>query len=226
MPSSRVSSGAVVGGSIPGEEQISIRPAAARRWYDRGHTLYVMRAEGRHELLRKHLLALGELVPHDFGSVGVFVSPAGAVSEWHFDQYDNITVQLGGSKRWDVSSMPGVAHPRGNYGLHEAAPPSLAYCSEALQSLERIDVESTHILPSGSALFVPAGMWHRVESEAGPSISISITFTFRRRARLDVLLAALEARLVKDAWWRGPAAEGEDELVELLRRPAVVEREA
>ena len=88
----------IIGGSIPGEEQISIRPAAAQRWYDRGHTLYVMRADTRHELLRKQLLALGELVPHDFGSVGVFVSPAGAVYEWHFDQYDNITVQIASTR--------------------------------------------------------------------------------------------------------------------------------
>jgi hypothetical protein len=209
----------ILGGSIPGEEVVLARPDSLHRWYDKGHTLYVTRAERGSESLRAYLQALREVVPHDFGAVGVFVSPEAAVSAWHFDRLEGLNIQLSGAKRWSLAARPRFSDPRDNYGLRELAPSALGYCRDELEAIEAIDVDETLHLSAGTALYVPAGHWHRVESAAGASVSVA--FTIRRLARVDLALRALESRLAGDAWWR---AAGTEPIDMLLRR--AIERDA
>lgn len=93
--------------------------------------------------------------------VSAFWSGAGARAKIHYDNNDNITVQLAGKKRWYVSTDPA--------GLQNA----WHQAGEPLPQLDRhcvIDAEP------GDLVFIPRGTPHTVASTTD-SIHVSILFT-------------------------------------------------
>jgi hypothetical protein len=93
--------------------------------------------------------------------VSAFWSRAGARAKIHYDNNDNITVQLVGQKRWYVSTAPAGLE---NAWLQVGAMPP------------HLDRHSVSDAGPGDLLYVPRGTPHSVESITD-SLHISILFT-------------------------------------------------
>ena len=160
---------------------------------------------GQDELLRS---SLAELLWQDLGAfkwegieplrqigelgsvkkVQLFCSGAGAVTACHYDQSQNIFLQLEGMKRFILfPPMVGAAafapfpisHPRDrcararlNQGTRQEGPFSAHYPCTALAQGQGVEA----ILEPGDCLFLPQMWWHHVESLAEENVSLSIWF--------------------------------------------------
>ncbi|MFZ4745476.1 MAG: JmjC domain-containing protein [Sphingomonas sp.] len=93
--------------------------------------------------------------------VSAFWSRAGARAKIHYDNNDNITVQLVGQKRWYVSTAPA--------GLENA-------WLQVGATLPHLDRHAVSDAGPGDLLYVPRGTPHSVESITD-SLHISILFT-------------------------------------------------
>jgi ribosomal protein L16 Arg81 hydroxylase len=141
-------------------------------------------------------------VPEGSSKIGAFASPSGDGLPIHFDADDVISVQLSGSKTFDIAPVDSLRFPVGQQfgpGMlpgDELYPQvSAGFPSPAGVSLERIRMEP------GSVLYLPRGTWHTTRAE---SDSFSISIGIRPPAALDYLLPQLRALLLQDARWRRP----------------------
>jgi uncharacterized RmlC-like cupin family protein len=139
-------------------------PAAFRalvdRYHDRGYTVRIPEVRALASPLLGFTRALEALICQPV-EASVFWSRAGARAKIHYDNNDNITVQLVGRKRWYISTDPA--------GLQNA----WGDVAEPLPHLERhrvLDVEP------GDLHYVPRGTPHSVESTTD-SLHVSILFT-------------------------------------------------
>ena len=111
----------------------------------------------------------------------------------HFDPFDNILVQVAGSKTFSLS--PPASFPEGHLregflnaefeprrrgngtGTFSVSRGSLASSTSMVHT-----IEGNHRKPlmecrvdAGSAIFVPSGWWHEVQSHVGPEIRVTDT---------------------------------------------------
>ena len=223
--------------------------AAALTCHGAGGSLYFRAPEVASELLVTALsqqlgLSFGALYPDGAprSEVETFVSRKGHVTDWHFDFMENFTLQLKGTKRWRLkpssvevplrgctpqwgrssADVRGAAeqqakvhtqHARDEGGAFDAAPPA-SFFNDATQVTLR----------PGSVLYVPAGMWHRVECDED---SVSINVSLMGALWADVVADALRQRLLCHAAARAPVcmrsvADGRRQLASVL---ALAQRE-
>ena len=102
----------------------------------------------------------------------LWIGPAGALTQLHFDRINVMMVQLIGSKR--VTLLPPQDEP---FVYHDGA--MLAGVDAFAPDLEahplyRFATPRVIDLEAGSALFVPVGWWHAVECLV-PSLSLSVS---------------------------------------------------
>lgn len=115
----------------------------------------------------------------------LFVGPAGTLGSAHYDQYDNVFLQVQGSKSI-ILFDPQCGH-RGLYPFPVHHP----YDMRARVDLERPDYDAfprarelrgagvVAELGPGDALFIPSHWWHHVEATAGdPDWCVSVNFWF------------------------------------------------
>lgn len=115
----------------------------------------------------------------------LFVGPVGTLGAAHYDQYDNIFLQVRGSK-----SVILFDPLRGHRGLCPF-PVHHPYDMRARIDLERPDYDTFPCarglqgagvvaeLDPGDALFIPSHWWHHVEATAGaPDLCVSVNFWF------------------------------------------------
>ena len=113
----------------------------------------------------------------------------GARSILHFDQYDNLFVQLSGTKRFRIFDPQQTAalypypvhHPLDTRAQVDLEQPDL----EVFPDLAR--ARGTEIvLGPGQTLFLPATWWHEVVTEPVPDgqVTVSVNFWFASTARL------------------------------------------
>jgi hypothetical protein len=134
--------------------------------------------------------------------IGAFASPRGDGLPRHFDGEDVISVQLEGSKTFDIAKVDPLAFPVGRQFGPNMLPSDELYpqagggfpCPDGL-NFERIRMEP------GSVLFLPRGTWHTTVAD---SDSFSISVGIRPPAALDHLLPQLRALLLQDPNWRRP----------------------
>jgi 50S ribosomal protein L16 3-hydroxylase len=130
----------------------------------------------------------------------------------HFDVVDNITVQVKGSKLWSVGPNRIARDPTESCVTLEQLKPELRqYAQSNVPSAMPADAE-TYLLEPGAALYFPRGYWHQTSSEEE---SVSLHIHLPPDPWLDVTLAALRARLLRDERWRRDSAS--------LRDPARVD---
>jgi bifunctional lysine-specific demethylase and histidyl-hydroxylase MINA len=129
-------------------------------YHDRGYTVRIPEVRALAAPLLTFTRALEVLLCQPV-EVSAFWSRAGARAKIHYDNNDNITVQLVGRKRWYVSADPA--------GLQNA----WLQVGEPLPHLERHKV--TDAAP-GDLIYIPRGTPHSVESTTD-SLHISILFT-------------------------------------------------
>jgi len=132
----------------------------------------------------------------------VWASPEADGAAMHFDGEDVISVQLAGTKRFEVAPMKEYAFPYGpQYG-----PGGSAY-DEMYPQLERgfpdadnADWQAVDMKP-GSVLFVPRGTWHRTRAERD---SFAVSIGIRPPCAIDLMLEQVKFLLLQDPEWRRP----------------------
>ena len=132
----------------------------------------------------------------------VWASPEADGAAMHFDGEDVISVQLAGTKLFEVGKMREYAFPYGpQYG-----PGGSAY-DDMYPQLERgfpdpgnVEWQGVEMKP-GSVLFVPRGTWHRTRAERD---SFAISIGIRPPCPVDLVLDQLKSLLLQDPEWRRP----------------------
>jgi ribosomal protein L16 Arg81 hydroxylase len=132
------------------------------------------------------------------------ISPPGSgFSAYHIDPVASFTLQLAGSKTWDVCRAPAVEWPLHNAQLDASGNPFYHLRStppaewEKLPAVDQAEVDTFRLEP-GSFLYVPPGHWHR--ARAGDSVSVSLLFYFQDDR--DLTVAHLLDRLYADPAFR------------------------
>ncbi len=134
--------------------------ALIHAYHDRNYTVRIPEVRALAAPLLTFTRALEALICQPV-EVSAFWSRAGARAKIHYDNNDNITVQLVGRKRWYVSTDPAGLE---NAWLQVGAP---------LPHLDRHKVSDAE---PGDLLYVPRGTPHSVDSLTD-SLHISILFT-------------------------------------------------
>jgi hypothetical protein len=134
--------------------------------------------------------------------IGAFASPRGDGLPCHFDAEDVISVQLSGSKIFEVAKVDDLRFPVGRQFGPGMLPADDLYpqASEGFPRPEGLEFEQIRMEP-GSVLFMPRGTWHRSHAE---SDSWSISIGLRPPVALDYLLHQLRLLLLQEPEWRRP----------------------
>jgi mannose-6-phosphate isomerase-like protein (cupin superfamily) len=142
-------------------------------YHERDYTVRVPEVVELSPSLQRFARAL-ELILHQPVDASLFWSKAGAGAIVHYDNRDNLVVQLSGRKRWYVSTdPPGLQNP-------------WKQVDEPLPDLQRhrlVDLEP------GDLLYIPRGTPHTVE---GDTESLHLAILFVPVTLRDALIAAVD----------------------------------
>lgn len=163
-------------GPPPGPREVKGRDSfleLIRAYHERDYTVRVPEVVELSPPLRRFARAL-ELVLHQPVDASLFWSKAGAGAVVHYDNRDNLVVQLSGRKRWYVSTdAPGLQN-------------NWKQVDEPLPNLQRhraVDLEP------GDLLYIPRGTPHTVE---GDTESLHLAILFVPVTLRDALIAAVD----------------------------------
>lgn len=160
--------------------------ALVHAYHERGYTVRMPEVVSLSPPLRSFVRAL-EFVLHQPVDASLFWSRAGAGAIVHYDNRDNLVVQLEGRKRWYVSTdAPGLQNNWRQIG----EPPT------RLERHRAID------LGPGDLLYIPRGTPHTVE---GATESLHLAILFIPTTLRDVVLAAIDHLADEDRAWRETA---------------------
>lgn len=136
------------------------------------------------------------------GRAGVFASPTKGGISCHYDSVDVFSIQLRGTKKFDLAPVNEVRYPWGFQYVTGQKPTDDLYpqSTEGFPNSEGVDFRSVEMQP-GSVLFMPKGTWHRTEA-AGDSIAVSIGMTLPSAA--ECVLEQLRLLMLQDPAWRKP----------------------
>ncbi|HZF30853.1 MAG TPA: cupin-like domain-containing protein [Gammaproteobacteria bacterium] len=178
-----------------------VSAATALSFFEAGATLYFhLRPTLRPVRALAQQLSSDLGIDAQFIRISLFASPAGAVTEWHFDANENFTVHLTGKKRWLVSPAT-TSNPIERFTATSMCPPSLSqYEPQLREDVRHVEERATAVdmLP-GTTLYVPRAAWHRVDALAD---STSLNLCVTPETWEHVVLAALRKRLLADSRWR------------------------
>ena len=147
--------------------------ALIRRFHERDYTVRIPDVLPLSPALQRFARAL-ECLLHQRVTALLFWSKEGAKAITHYDNEDNIVIQLSGRKRWYVSSEPPLL-PNDWERVGEAPP--------GLGQHKVYDVEP------GDLLYIPRGTPHTVDST---SESLHVAILFRPVTLRDAVIAALD----------------------------------
>jgi len=183
---------------------LSMQEANPAHLYEMGMSVYLpdlaLNLPGTDGFLRALEAELG--LEESSCHVTVWASPREDGASTHFDGEDVISVQLSGTKQFDVAPMREYAYPYGP----QFGPGGAAY-DEMYPQLEcgfpdpsQADFQTISMTP-GSVLFVPRGTWHRTRAEQD---SFAISIGIRPPCAVDAFLDQLKYLLLQDPEWRRP----------------------
>jgi hypothetical protein len=184
-------------------------PEQAVPLYDAGATLCVSQIESRVPRLVPFAAAIKRQLGYP-GTVSfnAYLSPPGSGYNWHFDGRIASTLQIEGTKTWRFSRHPAIAWPRANGSLRGdgtvryADAQVVARPGERLVGFDPADVDEV-LLEPGDLLVLPAGVWHEACGGSGGSLALNLSFS--PVSYTQVVHGLLDALLLPDAAWRGPA---------------------
>lgn len=165
--------------------------ALIRAYHDRDYTVRFPEVVPLSPALRRFARAL-ELLLHQPVDASLFWSKAGAGAIVHYDNRDNLVVQLHGRKRWYVSTDPP--------GLQN----NWRHVGEPLPDLQR---HRTIDVGPGDLIYIPRGTPHTVDSV---SESLHLAILFVPTTLRDVLIAAIDHLSDRDRSLRETAVERAD----------------
>jgi 50S ribosomal protein L16 3-hydroxylase len=183
-----------------------ITPAAARRLYDGGTSIYLRELGGLEPF--REAVAEALAIPSAHVLCAVFFNHAGAHTQVHFDPVDTIAVQIAGTKTWRLAPNEHAPNPTttGLPGEREPAPELSQYARTPLPSVLPADAVTYRLTP-GAALHVPRGWWHETTVQAE---SVSLHVHLVATSWLEVALDVLRGRLVREPSLRAGADELRD----------------
>ncbi|WOO76864.1 JmjC domain-containing protein 7 [Vanrija pseudolonga] len=143
---------------------------------------------------------MAEATGHSAEAVNLWVGTSASTTSFHHDPYENIYTVLSGSKTFTlVSPIDGLRldqrfHPpstlvRGEGGKLEPRPDSEpAHPVPWVQDLQLPDSVRplTITLEKGESLYLPAGWWHKVEQNEGPSgLAVAVNYWYPAELRAE-----------------------------------------
>ncbi len=133
---------------------------------------------------------------------GVFASPTSGGISCHYDSVDVFSIQLRGTKKFDLAPVTELRHPWGFQYITGSKPIDDLYpqATEGFPDWENVEFQTVEMRP-GSVLYMPRGHWHRTEA-AGDSIAVSIGMEPPSAA--ECVLEQLRLMLLQDPAWRKP----------------------
>ena len=183
---------------------ISVQQVNPEHLYAMGLSVYLPDIEaavnGASAFLRQLEAELG--IAEGSARITVWASPKGDGASTHFDGEDVFSIQLAGTKRFEVAPMREYANPVGP----QFSPGAPAYedmypqIENGFPSTDGVQWEAYDMKP-GSVLFVPRGTWHRT-SAAQDSFAISVVINPPTVA--ESFLGQLRNVLLQDPQWRQP----------------------
>jgi len=134
--------------------------------------------------------------------MGAFISPAGNGASCHYDVLDVISIQLVGTKQFNVSPVKEIRFPYG-YQYNPEMPafedlyPQIrdGFPDYSGQEFTEIDMRP------GSVLFMPRGTWHHTRADTD---SLAISIALSPPTEMERLLKQLSSTLLQSARWRRP----------------------
>jgi mannose-6-phosphate isomerase-like protein (cupin superfamily) len=147
--------------------------ALIREYHERGYTVRVPNVAELSPALQRFARAL-EVALQKPVTACLFWSKAGARAKVHYDNRDNLVVQLSGRKRWFVSTDAPALHND---------------WAEADEAGARLRVPRVIDVEPGDLLYIPRGVTHTVESTT-ESLHLAILFT--PVTLRETLIAALD----------------------------------
>jgi ribosomal protein L16 Arg81 hydroxylase len=133
---------------------------------------------------------------------GVFASPTHGGITCHYDSVDVFSIQLRGTKKFDVAPVTELPYPWGFQYIPGSKPIEDLYAqaTAGFPNLKNVEFKTIEMQP-GTVLFMPRGTWHRTEAE-GDSIAVSIGMEPPSAA--ESVLEQLRLLLLQDPAWRKP----------------------
>jgi len=132
----------------------------------------------------------------------VWASPRGDGAPTHFDSEDVFSIQLAGTKRFEVAPMKEYSYPLGGQFAPGATPYDDMYAQIENGFPEVADSDFVAVdMKPGSVLFIPRGTWHRTQAEQD---SFAISIGVRPPALVESFLEQLRYMLLQHPEWRRP----------------------
>ena len=148
-----------------------------------------------------------------YGRSLIYATPDGKGTAPHFDQNINFVLQIQGIKKWKLAPNHSVANPMTRHTMGQVGDAELMSYIEAPLPAEMPSDSLSYELRPGSLLFVPRGYWHSTQAEGD---ALALNFTFTAPTWIDLLSAAMRARLAQVPEWRETAVMGEENRFQYL----------
>ncbi len=131
-----------------------------------------------------------------------WASPSEDGAACHYDANDVISIQLRGTKRYEIAPVREIRMPYGRQYSPGTRPFEDLYPQTANGFPEWQDIRFQTIeLQPGSVLFFPRGTWHRTQVSEN---SLAAAIVIDPPPAIDCLLAQLRLVLLQDPAWRKP----------------------
>lgn len=190
-------------------------PQIALACYHSGHSLYF---NPPIEFQRRYISAICDDLGMSFGAtmdggfggdVEIFAVKGSHQTPRHFDAQENFTIQLVGTKKWNISQQPEIIHPTTN--LHPDSTNRTAFFADTRtlqasghtieEGFNQCNIKSFELLP-GSTLYLPAGCSHEVLCD-NINGSLSINFSISGVRWADFISKRIMQTMLHDSDARG-----------------------
>jgi ribosomal protein L16 Arg81 hydroxylase len=187
-----------------GGRMISVQQINPAHLYEMGLSVYLpdiaASVPGADAFLRQFESELG--IAEGSAHITVWASPKGDGAPTHFDGEDVFSIQLTGTKRFEVAPMKEYAYPVGpQFGPGAAAHDDMyPQLESGFPDAAGAEFQGFDMKP-GSVLFVPRGTWHRT---AAAQDSFAISIGINPPSVAESFLGQLRYLLLQDPQWRRP----------------------
>jgi hypothetical protein len=179
-------------------------PAYATQLFHMGLTLYFDDigdgVQGAAEFLRQLETDLG--INEGALRMTAWASPLENGAACHYDATDIISIQLRGTKRFELAPVREISNPYGAQYSPGTRPFEQLYTQTAqgFPEWQHAEFRTVEMKP-GSVLFFPRGTWHRTHVSAD---SLAVSIVVEPMAAIDCFMQQLQLLLLQDPSWRKP----------------------
>ena len=144
--------------------------------------------------------------------VSAWASPVENGAAPHYDPTDVFSIQLRGTKRFELARVNEVSAPYGKQytpGASRLTEETFAQMGNGFPDWRNVEFKAVEMKP-GSVLFFPRGTWHRTYASAD---SLAISIMIEPPSAAECVLDQLRLVMLQDPEWRRPlyGAWGNDE---------------